>query len=303
MRLKSTSIHTLNADKSLKRLEQTLWVIFNQLNNRFFPNVYHSLNLRDFVADLSDQSWKQTYVKSSPSRKLSDLFWLQLPWDALQAELGQINILDVGCGSGNYYPRLQDFSHHSITSYTGIDIAYNENWDVLKEKYPEVQFQKLDSNDIQTAIPQNTNLIVSQSALEHFEQDITFFDQICTFIKQAAKNVIQIHLLPSSACLALYGFHGVRQYTLRSVSLLTKPYREFSDVVVYRLGGDECNRLHWNFITQPSLAGKPDVRNTETERYELELREAIRRDNRQPQLDPSFYALVIHSNYRKVIFR
>ncbi len=303
MQVKSTSIHTLSADKGLNRLEQFLWLFYNRLNNHFLPNASGSLRIQDFIVDLSDKSWNQTYPKSSPSRKLSDLFWMQLPWGVLQAELGQVNVLDVGCGSGNYYPRLQDFSHHRITSYTGIDIAYNENWEVLKKKYPEVQFQKLNSDDIQAAIPQNTNLIISQSALEHFERDITFFDQMRTFIKQAAKDVIQIHLLPSSACLALYGFHGVRQYTPRSLSMLTKSFREFSYAIAYRLGGEECNRLHWEFITQPSSTGKSDMRNTETERYEREVREAIRMDSQRLPSDPSFYALVIHSNWNKIIFR
>lgn len=303
MRVKSTSIHSLNADKGLNRLERSLWLFYNRLNNHFFPNVSGSLNIQDFLIDLSDKSWNQTYPKSSPSRKLSDLFWVQLPWNAIQDELGQIHVLDVGCGAGNYYPRLQSFSRHHLTSYTGIDIAYNENWDVLKNKYAEVQFLKLNGNNIRAAIPQNTNLIISQSAVEHFEQDVTFFDQIHTFIKQTSKNVIQVHLLPSSVCLKLYGFHGVRQYTPRSLSLITELFRKFSYALVYGLGGNECNRLHWNFIVEPSFAGEPDLRNTETERYEQELRQAISKDNEQPGSNPSFYALVIHSNSRKVIFK
>ena len=303
MQVKSTSFHTLSADRGLNRLEQSLWLFYNRLNNLVFPNASGSLSIRDFVVDLSDNCWNQTYPESSPSRKLSDLFWMQLPWDAIQAELGQICVLDVGCGSGDYFPRLQMFSGHRITSYKGIDIAPNENWDVLKKKYTTVEFQKLNSKDVRASIPQNTNFIISQSAVEHFEQDVTFFEQIRTFIQQASKNVIQIHLLPSSACFRLYGFHGVRQYTPRSLSILAKPFQKFSSAVVYRLGGDECNRLHWDFITQPSLTGKPDMRNTETQRYDRELREAIGIDNQQPHSNPGFYALVIHSNHHKIIFK
>lgn len=303
MQVKSTSIHSLNADKGLNHLEQSLWLFYNRLNNHLFPNVHRSLNIRNFNVDLSEKNWNQTYPKSSPSRKLSDLFWMQLPWDAVRSELEKIHVLDVGCGSGNYYPRLQDFSGNQLASYTGVDISPHENWGTLKEKYAGVQFQTLNSNDIRAAIPQNTNLIVSQSAVEHFEQDLTFFDQLRTFIKQTSKNVIQIHLLPSRACLKLYGFHGVRQYTPRSLSRITESFYEFSYAVVYKLGGSECNRLHWNFIGEPLFTGKPDLRNTETERYEKELRQAISKDNEQPGSDPSFYALVIHSNSRKVIFK
>jgi SAM-dependent methyltransferase len=302
MRTKSTSFHSLSADKGLNRFEQTLWTFFNQMNNRFFPNAFGSLNVRDFAVDLSEKSWKQTYLKSSPSRKLSDLFWMQLPWDAIQEELGPLHILDIGCGSGNYFPRLQMFSGQRVASYMGIDISSHENWEMLRNKYSEVQFKVLNSNDIQASIPRNTNLIISQSALEHFQEDMVFFDQIREFIRRSSQNALQIHLLPSSACLKLYGFHGVRQYTLRSLYRIAKRFSSFSHIVVFRLGGNNCNRLHWDFITQPLLAGKPDLRDTETERYDRELHEAIRLDNQQPQSDPGFYALVIHSNFNKSIF-
>ena len=86
--MKSTSIHNLNGDKKLLLPLRYLWLGVNWLNNNLFPNARdNSLNIQDFVPDVSDTYWSQTHIKSSPSRKLSDLFWLQLPWEKILREL------------------------------------------------------------------------------------------------------------------------------------------------------------------------------------------------------------------------
>ena len=63
---------------------------------------------------------------TSPSRKLSDLFWINQNWCELENNLGTINVCDIGCGSGNYYIKLKKYSNNKINKYKGLDIYENQ---------------------------------------------------------------------------------------------------------------------------------------------------------------------------------
>lgn len=299
----NTSIHNINADKKLNPLLRRLWLFLNWLNN-IFPNAQsHDLIIRDFQVDVSENYWNQVNIKSSPSRKLSDLFWCQLPWQLIQDELGQIDIFDTGCGNGNYSVRLQTYSQNKIANYTGVDVYQQENWDTISNLNPSFKFQVANSENIYNKIPTNANLFISQSAIEHFENDLLYFKQIYNFAKNSSKNIVQIHLFPSAACLRLYKLHGVRQYTPRTISKVTKLFREFSYSILYQLGGRACNQLHWDAITNPLSSRTPyDMRQTNTHEYDKKLRQAIIADSNNSYNEPSFYALVIHSNWKRKIF-
>ena len=300
----STSLHSMNADKGLSLFKKPLWFLYNWLNNNLFPNTNtHGLPIRDFRADISEENWNQTKPQSSPSRKLCDLFWLQLPWESLKSELGQINVLDTGCGSGNYGTIFQSYSNGSIASYTGLDISRHDNWSVLTDTYPNFQFHTADSANISKYFPDDANLLVSQSAIEHFEQDLLYFKQIRDFVRSKQRSIIQVHLFPSPACLKLYLFHGVRQYTPRTISKVSSLFQEFSYSRLYRLGGRECNRVHWEYFTKPIFLQKAGFQHrTDAQEYDSRLRQAITADNNKLHKEPSFYALVIHSNWKRRIF-
>jgi SAM-dependent methyltransferase len=282
-----------------------MWLLLNWANNTWLPNhiIDDSLIIRNFSAGISEADWNRLDVKSSPSRKLSDLFWLKFPWASAKSELGEIKILDTGCGSGNYGVKLQSYSGESITSYTGIDIYKHKNWDDLAAKYANFRFCRIDSKNILDCIPQGSNFFMTQSAVEHFEQDLTFFEQIRKFILRSSQSVVQVHLLPSSICLKQYLFHGIRQYTPRTISRITRIFRDFSYSVLFRLGGRQCNVLHWEYITKPLVIQKKiDTRESRTRQYEQRLTEAIKADMENPSGTAGFYALVIHSNWKKKIF-
>lgn len=300
--MKSSSIHSLSADTKYTRYIKPLgylWFLLNWLNNSIWPCRHADyLQVRDFKPEISDEIWRRTDPQSSPSRKLSNLFWMQLPWREIEEELGQIHVLDVGCGSGRYGPMLDSFSGNRLTSYTGIDLNPKENWKRLLNQYPDFNFHRLDSTDILSHIPQETNFIMSQSAIEHFRQDLTFFRQIAQFIDSSSKNVIQVHVFPSKVCLKLYRLHGVRQYTPRTVSSIAHIFETNSYSVLFNLGGSECNRLHWEAITKPRYFDHTnDLINSDIDKYDRRLRTAITSDNRTACQDPSFYALIIHSNW------
>jgi len=72
--------------------------------------------------------------------------------------------------------------------------------------------------------------------------------------------------------------------------------------MLFRLGGKECIRLHYEFITKPILQCIGDLRDLKTQEYEKRVFIAIEHDMKYPQKFPNFYALVIHSNWRKKYF-
>ena len=137
-------------------------------------------------------------------------------------------------------------------------------------------------------------MFVSQSALEHFDDDLVFFDQIRDFVASTRGPVIQIHLVPSQACLRLYLLHGVRQYTPRTLSRATRLFPD-GGVELYALGGRESNRLHFEFITKPLLIQKRDLRDERPDDYDRRRFQALEADLREPSRSPAFWALVIHS--------
>lgn len=111
---------------------------------------------------------------------------------------------------------LNDFAE-GIKSYYGIDFYKRKKWYELMKENSFIKLKQDSSSNLINNIPQNTNLFISQSAIEHFKFDIKYFNQLKYFINHSNKNIIQIHLFPSPACLWLYLYHGVRQYNLNSI--------------------------------------------------------------------------------------
>ena len=246
--MKSSSFHKVTADRKVlyykifARIVHTPLNFINNLNSN--RNIDPKIKISYFKTDKLKEQYSKLDKLSSPSRKLSDLFWINQDWENIQKELGKINICDIGCGSGNYFLKLQEYSNNKISNYKGLDIHENKNWKNLKEKFNNTNFQKYNGKNIVDLIPDTTNLIISQSAIEHFSEDITIFKQINKFVKKVKHNVYQIHLFPSKICLKLYPFHGVRQYTPRNISKITRLFSDFSEVELFELGGENANKVH-----------------------------------------------------------
>lgn len=254
------------------------------------------------MPDLSSASWPQADITSSPSRTLCDLFWRQLSWETIESALGAIKILDTGCGSGTYAPKLSRCAGGRIASYAGVDRNAHGNWNRLSEENPRWTFREMDSDEISADIVRDANLLISQSAVEHFENDLSYFKCISTVVHWRRTETIQIHLMPSASCLELYRFHGVRQYTPRTISCITRLFGEESCCTLYSLGGNECNRLHLEYVTKPVRLRGEDLRQTRTQEYTALLRDAIAEDSGMKSGESSFYALVIHSyGNRKIL--
>lgn len=301
---RATSIHHLNADRGLNKVQVGLYFLFNMVNNSFpYRSVDPNLKIAHFFYENVENYWSKLPLKSSPGRKLSDLFWMTLPWQAIKAELGSIHILDVGCGAGFYGERLWEWSNNSFASYTGIDASPHDNsWTTLKAKYPHFHFMQATAGTVSANIPSGTNFFMSQSAIEHFDDDLWYFEQIRAYILSVQTPVIQIHLFPSRACLKLYGAHGVRQYTPRTASKISHLFKQFSYMVLYGLGGDQVKHLHYEFITKPLRQRMPDQREIRPNEYDSRLLKAVRADMNNPSTHPGFYALVIHSHGQNRLF-
>src|SRR3989344_1815461 len=151
-RMKSTSIHNLNADRGLNFIQKFLYLFLNWVNN-LFP--YRSLDRRIQIRNFSGETWKKelknTYQTSSVGRRLSDLFWRVLPWAEIEKELGEIHIFDTGCGQGNYGARLLSASGGRVKSYTGIDAKRRENWFLLEKEHPNFRFIESSSNNMKSS--------------------------------------------------------------------------------------------------------------------------------------------------------
>ncbi len=297
--MKSTSIHTLNADKGLSKANKLVYLFLNWVNNLFpYFQVDERIVFKNF-GDLPWQgAWDKTYPSSSPSRKTCDLFWKSIDWAGIQQELGgEIHIFDTGCGHGNYGERIMDGSGGRISSYTGVDAKRRANWSLLEEKYPSFHFIESSSNDVSSLIPPKINLFVTQSAIEHFDADLIFFEQIKSFIDKAGHPVMQIHLFPAGATLPLYLFHGLRQYTPRTISKITRLFGQPFKFALYGLGGRASAKLHFKYFTWPVLITRKFEKPTfDVDEYEPLLRKAVDRDASRILKNPLFWALIISSS-------
>jgi hypothetical protein len=299
---RSTTLHTLNSDKGLSSFSKALWFAYNGFQNTFSkPSA--DFKLKAFTPLLKKDKLSKLSKNSTPSRLLCDLFWHDLDWNSMKEELGEVNLFDTGCGKGHYALRLQDYSKGQISKYCGVDAFKREEWNTLEKENPWIKTLEHNSADILSVIPAESNVFISQSAIEHFEEDLSFFEELRKYIENYKKPVIQIHAFPSAACLKTYLLHGVRQYTPRTVSQIVEKFnnnRSYS--VLYELGGKRCNDIHWEYITKPTLKGEKERRQTDPKEYYNNLLAGITADAEGKGGNPSFYVLVTHSNYKKMIF-
>ena len=250
--------------------------------------------------------WDRVERGLSPTRTLSDLLWMALPWQDICNALGEeIHVLDVGCGSGGYLERLQLWTKGLLSSYHGIDIKEMPMWRSSAEANPNISFKVIKPPFSASDVPSKTNLVVTQSAIEHFEFDTMFFCEMKRFVDSIQKPLLQVHLVPSAACLWLYITHGYRQYTPYTMGKMTECFSDDdTQRMFFPLGGRYCNHLHFFAVTLSRLTRgyRADQRKANPELYQRQLRTAILKDLQQPGQSPSFYALILASHLGSSIF-
>ena len=279
--------------KFSKRVINELFFLWCSIQNRKpNSNLDPKLEIKQFVSKIQEADMNSA---SSPARLLSDLFWKHLPWNRITDEIGMISAFDSGCGSGRYGAYLDLVSSGRISQYKGVDVYEHANWENIN-KNTKLVCEKYNGKQILKHIPPETNFFMSQSAIEHFANDIRYFLDVKHFIDtHSNRPIMQVHLIPSAACMKLYGRHGYRQYTPRTISKITRIFPN-AQCVLFGLGGLASNRVHKQFITDTN------IRKTSPNEFRQNVFRAIMADDQMSLTDPSFWALVICSNLKQSFY-
>ncbi|MFO1490468.1 MAG: class I SAM-dependent methyltransferase [Kiritimatiellia bacterium] len=220
----SSSYHSFNMDRPRPAGSIRLWMAVNHLLHRLDgARGPGRLETSRFRPEWDEAFWSAMQPGLSPSRAWCNWFWSGLPWKGIRRALGRLDVLDLGCGSGAY-ARQWDAWSGGLDRYTGVDFTARDAWTGVNAG-PGRTFHASDIIRYVQANPVSATLLLSQSALEHFPEDTRLMNLLRDRVMTAGGPRLQVHLVPSAACLALYREHGVRQYTPRSVGRLLAGYR------------------------------------------------------------------------------
>tara|TARA_R110000824_G_scaffold112724_1_gene262035 strand:- start:1305 stop:2210 length:906 start_codon:yes stop_codon:yes gene_type:complete len=219
----------------------------------------------------------------SPGRGLAEHFLIsELPKlldNSGYTDINNVNILDIGCGSGRSVELFETAGLGG--AWTGLDI--DDRFVERKSSRFNLSFNQCDvlSKDHSPEF----DLIYTNSALEHIQADLDFPKKTVTWLKPKG---IQLHFLPAPASLPLYLWHGWRQYSLRRIEQ-TFPN---SAIEVYAIGGLASTILHFFFITPWENFFRISLRKKFTRVYKWLLYYSIKADDYVP-IFPVFYAVVV----------
>ena len=287
----SSSWHIINSDYKMTVTNKVMYIAFNSLL-LFFPAVRQNFVKKKFTPSttLLERVSSIHSTPVSPSRLLSDLFWISLDWSNIEKVIGSpIRIFEVGCGTGRYGTLIN--SVHPIQTYTGLDFFESKEW--IKAEKDKFSFIQSSFENFQEAVT-DQNVIVTQSALEHFDKDMLLMHQIGVYARKREETTYAIHLIPSSAGLFKFLFHGIRYYNLGSINRLIAHSNGPNSTTVYFLGGPFSNSFHILNITLRSLVFKKPISTIHPNKYYSKLTKAIIRDSKFRFLhSSSFYAVLM----------
>jgi hypothetical protein len=293
--LTRSSANTISGDHGLTDARRLRWLL-NALSHHYQPEVGLD-SLRLFKPKLG--AYPSTYCTPmmTPSRVLSNLFWLQVQAKGIWRLLERISVIDCGCGDGSYSRILQQ-ALGEIDSYLGFDLEEHARWSQFSVE-GSVNFTRCDVAQIRSSFFDQHNLIVSQSAIEHFPEDLKFFQRIAESVSARSDPVIQVHLIPPPTIWRQFGFHGYRGYTSSGIKLIADLFGSSSEYRIFALGGPACLDVHYRFVFDLLSPDGKDERYSHRELYVERLKAAILADSSAKSVSVSescFLALVIHSN-------
>lgn len=263
----------LSGDIPLSLADRVRYVAINAWRN--LRSSFGKAKTRAFIPDTARAA--EIAAGQSPSRLLTELFIeSELPRLSPPRELA---VLEIGCGSGSMALRLARLGYGG--RYTGIDVD-----DRFQRNQPAdfpfaVNFVQTDAHAFMPA--EKADLMVSVSVLEHIPSDADLINRLGTLI---APGGIEVHVVPSGASLAIYLWHGFRQYTS---AVLAAKFGPASEIV--RIGGAGSYLTHFLFITIPELLARRSVRKSAPILYRRITMLALRVDRFFPFF-PSAYAVI-----------
>ena len=287
----SSSFHILSEDKRLNLFNKILWLIFNFVNNNFIKKKYDTnLFRKKYEPSKKNYNLIDQYTNSSPSRILCNMFFLDYNWEQIKSNFNKINILEIGCGRGVQL-KLFDEIFKDGYSYLGIDIKEYDDWKTIRNE--KIKF--VADNYLNFAEYLNeTNIIFSQSALEHLDEDILLFKKISSYINRVKKKkILNLHFFPSTDCFYTYRGHGIRQYNEYSVSKLTQFFENHNVKNFYYLGNKKFNNLHKQKFNR-SLFKKTNINN---QLFVDQFKKIMQNEDISSFKNSSFNVLEIKTNF------
>ena len=283
----------INGDNPKNFLERLLYFfqcIINGFKGKSNENIIHRLELKNY---------KDKINKGTPSRRLSDMLWCSINWDNLSEQFGKkVNILDLGCGNGLYGYFFRDLLKDKFGSYSGLDV-YRDN------DFPSEFLHVQDTAENAHKYVEGINCVVSQSALEHIEADLLTLQNMTERLSYGdSKKFVQIHLVPASASLFLYLWHGWRQYSKKNLGFIADLLTSQSKIKIrlIPLGGIKCFCVHLFKITFPGIVrrlfGLKKIKDWDAEgtKTSLKIKECVTKEKYANDFLPSFWAVIVTSN-------
>lgn len=271
-------------------------VYFAQCIINHYRGSKNSIDIKKVTLDLA----KVHNFKGSPSRILCNLFWDTVDWFSISKSLdAPLHFFDIGCGKGNYGKLIQDLTADCFGSYVGLDIYKADSFP------PEFEHILSDAVYADEHLPKETNIIISQSALEHIKEDELMLEKLTSKLSSRGQKFFQIHVIPAPSSLWLYLWHGWRQYSkknLSSIEIRLKKINPNVEIFAIPLGGGCSFLTHFFRITMPLLIFK--LKNINKRPYSLggfplvheRISDAVKKDllSRSSKYN-SFWVLVISS--------
>ena len=288
---KSSSFHVLNSDFELSINKKYLYLFLNAFVGFLPARSLRRLSIDKFYSSTEalEKVAGEEIIAISPGRFLSNVFWESIDYESLTSLVGsRLRVLELGCGTGVYGEKLSNLT--DISLYTGVDIQDHPNWhqlDPMKFKFLKDTYENFD------LLASNQNLIITQSALELFEKDISLFEKINSYAISCDFPVVSIHLMPSACSLYTFLWHGIRQYGRLPIGRLSSASSNSSQFRIYTLGGYLLNWAHFRNITIPQILHKTSLISQGKDRYFTLLLKSAKRDAKRKSTRFSVFTAVV----------
>jgi hypothetical protein len=287
MKETSSIINKLNGDTKLNNFNKIIYIVVNIIEN-IIPS-FNKMEIKNYTPQIIKLLPTET---RSPSRLWCDLFWEDFVKTEL-IQLKEISAAEFGCGSGKYALLLNKLLGDKLSSYLGFDVNVNKQWERINLLNKKIKFKKI--NPSQTgSLLQGQNLLFTQSAIEHFQNDLSFFKKLNLYVEK--NKCLQIHFIPSPFCLFTYLFHGYRQYNLLKIKKIISQFKSIR-FTIYTLGGFWSNYVHLKWITLPTIS-KYNSRKFDNNRYKEDMLWAINKDLKRNNsiFTSTFLAVIIRND-------
>jgi ubiquinone/menaquinone biosynthesis C-methylase UbiE len=174
-------------------------------------------------------------------------------WISRYCPENNAEILEVGCGEGTTVKIFQEIGIKG--KYLGIDIKGSPNWaNINNTGQLKVGFMLQDAHSL-SLIKNRYNFCISITAFEHFSDDSKVLNELS---KVLLNDAVAILIIPSKYSYWLYGKHGYRRYSKKSIAKLAKSHG-FQVIEIIKLAGAVGFLTHffWSFISRIlRLSGK-----------------------------------------------